>query len=141
MDPHEEEERRWEEEAGMREPSPIRPGFEAEPDERNWSVAAQLAGFAKYLVPYVGGVLATLVIWQLRRGESEFVDRHTLEALNFQISMAIYLAIGGVLTSVLIGFLILAVLVVIDTFVMVLAALRASRGELYRYPFSLRLVS
>lgn len=135
------EERAWEEEAGLRDKSPFGPGFEAAPEERNFAVAAQLAGFAKYLIPYVGGVLATLLLRQWKRGESEFIDYATLEALNFQISIALYLAVGGLLTSILIGYIVLALVVVIDTFAMVLAALRASRGEPYRYPFSLRLIS
>jgi uncharacterized Tic20 family protein len=128
------EERTWEEEAGLSD------GYVASPQERNWAVAAHLAGFLKYLLP-LAYLAAPLAIWLSQRDVSDYVDDHAREALNFQISITIYTAIGILLSWVLIGYVILAGLVILDTFAAVVAALRASRGEPYRYPLSLRLVS
>ena len=115
-------------------------GHEAAPDQRNWAVAAQLVSFAGYLFP-LANVAGPLVIWLMKRHESPFVEDHAREALNFQISMTIYLTVAGLLVYLLIGFLLLPLLVVFDVVVVVLAALAASRGEVYRYPLSIRLVS
>jgi uncharacterized Tic20 family protein len=136
----EEEEARWEEAAGMRDRSPHATGLVASPQERNWAVAAHLSGFLKYMLP-VAYLAAPLAIWLFQRDVSTYVDDHALEALNFQISMTIYTAIGLILTWLLVGYVVLAGLIVLDTVAAVVAALRASRGEDYRYPFSLRLVS
>ena len=138
-DPHEEE-RYWEEEAGLRDRSPFGPGFAPEPDECNWAVATHLSGLAGYVVPFAN-VVAPLVIWLIKRDESSFIARHALAALNFQISMVIYLAIATLLTYVLIGFILLPALIVLNVVAVVLAALRASRGGFRPYPLSLHLVA
>jgi len=136
----EEEERHWEEEAGMRFGSPFDPGYEPAPDECNWSVAAQLSGFSGFLIPF-GNIALPLIIWLIKREESPFIEYHAREALNFQISMTLYVTIASLLIFVLIGFVLLPALIVFETVVMIRAALWASRGELYEYPLSIRLVS
>lgn len=60
--------------------------------------------------------------------------------MNFQISVFIYAVVAGVLMLVLIGFLLIGVLALFALVVMVLATLKASNGEFYRYPFCIRLV-
>ena len=116
------------------------PGF-PEIWERNWAVFCHFGGFAGLLVPGIGHVLAPLVLWMLRRDESAYVDHHGREALNFQISMTLYWIVAAALVWLLIGFLLLLVVGVVHFVFMVLASYAASRGELYRYPFTLRLVS
>lgn len=136
----EEEERHWEEEAGMRDPSPFGPGHAPDPTERNWGVAVQLAGFAGVIVPFANIVIPALVLW-LKRDSSAFIEAHALESLNFQITMTLYLAIALVLTYVLIGYLIIGFLVLFEIVVVIRAALRASQGEFVEYPLCLRLVT
>jgi uncharacterized Tic20 family protein len=109
--------------------------------ERNWAVFCHLAGLGGLVVPGVGQILGPLVLWLARRNQSDFVDQHGREALNFQISMTLYAVVAAALIWVLIGFvLILAVLAVQFVF-MVVASVAASHGERYRYPLTLRLVS
>ena len=135
------EERYWEEEAGMRERSPFGRGFEADADDRNWAVALQLAGFAKYIVTPLGALIVLFVIWRWKRDESTFLDAIGAEALNFQMSITVYSVFAGFLTIVLIGYPLLLAIAILDSVAMVLGALRASRGEFYRYPFCVRLIS
>ena len=115
------------------------PGFPTN-SERNWAVLCHLGGFGLYLIPTVGHVLVPLAIWLLRRNESAFVDENGREALNFQISVTIYGVIAAVLSIVLIGFALLAALMVFHFVLMVIASVRASQGESYRYPLTLRLI-
>jgi uncharacterized Tic20 family protein len=116
------------------------PGFPSD-QERNWAVVCHLGGFAVYLLPFAfGHVLVPLAIWLWKRHESAFLDEHGREALNFQISVTIYAIVAGVLAFVLVGFLLLAALAVFQFVLMVIASVRASQGESYRYPFTLRLV-
>jgi uncharacterized Tic20 family protein len=116
------------------------PGFPSTM-ERNWAVACHLGGFALYLLPFAfGHVLVPLAIWLLKRNESPFIDANGREALNFQISVTIYTIVAGVLAFVLVGFLLLAVVAVFQFVLMVVASVRASQGEVYRYPYTLRLI-
>jgi uncharacterized Tic20 family protein len=116
------------------------PGF-PERWERNWAVFCHLSGFGGLIVPGLGQVLGPLILWLLRRDLSAYVDHHGREALNFQISVTIYALVCGLLVWLLVGFVLLAVLVVFQFVFMVVASVRASQGELYRYPLTLRLVA
>jgi len=69
-----------------------------------------------------------------------FVDDQGKESLNFQISMAIYGIISGILCLVLIGFVLLIVLLVANVILIIIATVRASKGEVYRYPFTIRFI-
>lgn len=103
-------------------------------------MACHLGAFAGLLVPF-GHLLAPLVVWLLKRNESDFVADHGRESLNFQISVSLYGIVAGLLTLVLIGYLLLGLLVIFDFVAVVIAAVRASNGEPFRYPFTLRLIS
>lgn len=116
------------------------PGFPGD-SERNWAVFAHLGGFALYLLPFAfGHLLVPLVIWLTKRHESAFIEENAREALNFQISITIYAVVAGVLAFVLIGFVLLFALAVFQFVFMVIASVRASQGEVYRYPLTLRLL-
>lgn len=116
------------------------PGFPSD-SERNWAVFCHLGGFALYLLPFAfGHILVPLVIWLTKRRESAFIEENGREALNFQISVTIYAIGAGVLAFLLIGLPLLFALAVFQFVLMVIASVRASQGEVYRYPFTLRLL-
>jgi len=73
--------------------------------------------------------------------ESDLVGDQAREALNFQIAATIAFLISMALMLVLIGFLLMPVIGIIDLVFVILAAVAASKGERYRYPLTLRLIS
>jgi hypothetical protein len=97
-----------------------------------------LAGF---VIPALGHILGPLIVWLVKRGDSPEIDAHGKEALNFQISMLIYNVVAGILCLLLIGFALLAILHILNVVFVIIAALRASEGQMYRYPLTLRLIS
>ena len=108
-------------------------------DERTMAVLRHVAAFLGYVFPF-GQLIAPYVILLLRRDESVFVMHHARESLNFQITITISLLAALVLTSILIGYLLLPVILMYSAVMVLVAASRASRGELYTYPLALRLV-
>lgn len=102
-------------------------------DQRMWSVLA-----------HVGGILfsfvAPLVVWLIFRGRGAFVENQAKEALNFQITVAIAYLIGTILLIIIIGGLVMLAAGVCSLVFGILAAVACNRGELYRYPVTLRLV-
>ena len=100
--------------------------------------ASALAGF---FIPGAGHILGPLVIWLAKRGDSAEIDAHGKESLNFQISMLIYGLISGVLCLILVGFLLLAILHILNVVLVIVASIQASDGKLYRYPLSIRLIT
>ncbi|GBF35588.1 hypothetical protein DCCM_4717 [Desulfocucumis palustris] len=108
--------------------------------EKNWAIFCHLGGFAGYIIPF-GNIIVPLVLWLIKRDESPFVNQHGKEALNFNISFIIYAFISGLLCLILIGFALLAVLVILQIVFIINASMCASRGEYYHYPLTIRLIS
>jgi len=126
----------------------------APPNERQFALFNHLAGLLSLIDFAVIGFVTSLVMWLVKRDESEFLDDHGKEAVNFQISLGIYwialfvigaptivatLGIGVILVvplAILGGLLLIALRI----YGCVSAAMAANRGEFYRYPMCLRLV-
>ena len=87
-----------------------------------------------------GNILGSLVVWLIKRHDTSYIDYYSKEALNFQISLIMYLIASAVLIIVLIGILLIIVVGVAGIFLTIIAAVRASEGEEYRYPMTIRLV-
>ena len=107
--------------------------------ERNWAVGAHLSGFvAAYLAL---GFIGPLVVMLTGGPRSAYVRRHAVEALNFNISVLIYLAISALLSIILIGIPMLLAVGVLYVVTSIRGAMAAGRGEEYRYPLTIRFVS
>ena len=93
------------------------------------------------MIPALGHIGGPLIVWLVKRGDSVEIDEHGKEALNFQISMLIYNVVAGILCLIVIGFVLLAILHLLNVVFVIIAAMRASEGQIYRYPLTLRLIS
>src|SRR3954447_19473624 len=107
---------------------------------RTWTILAHAIALIGFFVPIAGHIVGPLVIWLAKRDESPEIDLHVKESVNFQISMLIYNVIAGLLCFVLIGIPILIILHFLNIVFVVIAAIQASDGKLFRYPLSLRLI-
>jgi len=116
------------------------PGAAPTENERTWGMLAHLSALAGLVLPLAGVVIGPLVVWLARRDESEFVAGHAKEALNFNISVLLGALACMLLMLVFIGFLLGTALFIAWLVMTLIAAIKASEGHTYRYPFSLRLV-
>lgn len=115
-------------------------------DERNWAMFSHLSAIAAALIGL--SFLGPLIIYLMKKDESSFVADQAKEALNFNISLLIAV-VGLIILAILlvwtiivpflmpfiIGLLCLGALVLV-----IIAGIKASEGEVYRYPFTLRLI-
>jgi len=110
----------------------------AQPDERTYAIFCHLSLLAAQIIP----IVPALVLWLIKRNDSPFIDDHGREALNFQISITIYMIGAGILVIPTLGLSILLVIGVsiFALVVMIIASIAASRGEYYRYPMCMRFV-
>jgi uncharacterized protein len=120
-------------------PTPVTSGAPSE-HERTWGMLAHLSALAGLVMPLLGIVLGPLVVWLARRDDSAFVALHAKEALNFNISVLIGAVICTLLMLVFVGILLGTALFIAWLVLTLIAAIKASEGEIYRYPFSLRLI-
>lgn len=88
------------------------------------------------------GFIVPLIIWLTNKDKAgkEWLTGQALEALNFQITIAIAMVGCIVLTIVLIGALLMPVVGLFSLVFCIVAGVAANRGETYRYPIALRLV-
>jgi uncharacterized Tic20 family protein len=115
-------------------------------DERTWSVLSHLSMFLNLVTGFLGPV-AALVTWLIYRGRSQKVAFHALQSMWYQIGWLVVLAVGwtvtGLLTLVLIGFVLIPVMAVVSVVPFVhagYAAYRVSQGDDYRYPIAADVV-
>ena len=115
-------------------------------DERTWSVLAHLSMFLNLVTGFLGPV-AALIIYLVYKDRSPRVAFHALQSMWYQIGWLVILAVGWILTSlllvVLIGFLLIPVMIVVSVLPFVhagYAAYKVSQGDDYRYPVAAGLV-
>jgi len=92
------------------------------------------------LFHFPGQLLGPFIVWLLKRGSAPEIDAHGKESLNFQLSMLIYNGVALVLCLVLIGIPILVGLWLVNIALVIVASIKASDGELYRYPLTIRFL-
>jgi len=109
------------------------------PDEKQMAMFCHLAAFAGLIIPF-GIIIGPLVIWLMKKDTSAYIDYHGKEALNFQITMAIAFFISFILMFVVIGFFLVTGLAIFELVVIIIAAIKASEGVGYQYPFNFRFI-
>lgn len=112
--------------------------------------SAQNVAMFAHLSGLLFGFLGPLIVWLTKREEHPYIDDQRKEALNFGLSVMIYSFAAVFLTIFLsivtlgLAFLLLFPVLMafgIGVFVLIIiAATKASRGELYRYPLTIRMV-
>lgn len=103
-------------------------------DEKNIATITHLGGIVLFFIP-------SLAIWLLKKDDSTYIETQAREALNFQITVMIAMFAANILVWLLIGFLLIPAIWLANILFSILAAIATSKGEDYRYPFSLRLLN
>lgn len=109
------------------------------PDSRNWALAAHLSAFAAVIIPLP--FLGPLIVWLIRRDVDPYSAEHAKEALNFNITATIAYIVSIILIFVVVGFLLLLAVAIVWLVLVIMAAVKASNGESYRYPLTIRFVT
>jgi hypothetical protein len=111
----------------------------ADSNERTLGLVCHLSLFASFIVPFASFIIP-LVIWLMKRETSQFLDATGKEVLNFQITLLIASIACCILMIILIGIPLLFAIAIAAIVFDILGAVAASKGEIYRYPFILRLI-
>lgn len=108
-------------------------------DEKTWAALTHASALSTFIIG-VGFIVGPLVMWLIKKDEMPFVDEAGKEALNFNLSWLIWALISFVLWLVIIGILISIVLGIAWVVLTIVAAVKASNGEHYRYPLTIRFI-
>ncbi len=146
--------------------------------QKNVSTFIHLSTFSKWFFPF-GNFIAPLVLWSAQKSKSAYIDKNGREAINFQLSMLLYLIIIAVVTipfvvyqaikysgsdthiywsdhfhangdaaglsALLIALIVSGTLAVgltlFEIVTVISAAIKASKGETYNYPLTIRFIT
>lgn len=128
-----------------------------------------ISAFAGFIFPF-GSIILPLILWQSLKTRSQFLDEQGKEAVNFNISYALYIFIIS-LTAIplflgrifrngwnhdhshwdwsfdigdlfgIFGFASFAGIIgLIQLALIILAAVKANKGEAYKYPFTIKFI-
>ena len=107
-------------------------------DERRWGMWLHLSGLVGYVVGLI--FLGPLIIWCAKRDESAFLDDQGKRALNFSLTIMLMWVVTWLLSFVIVGFLIMPLLAVFHVACVVIATIKASRGEPFEYPVAIAFI-
>lgn len=108
-------------------------------EARNWATLTHLSAFVMFLG--IPAVIGPLVVWLIKRDEDPFIDYNGKEALNFNISFLIYGIVAVILIILLIGLILLPIVFIVWLVLVIVAAVKTSNGDYYRYPLTIRFLS
>ena len=113
-------------------------------DERTWGMLAHLSAIiAAVFTGFLGGWVGPLIVWLIKKDESQFVDDQGKESLNFQITLIIWYVVAYAITFATCGlaFFVLFVPIVLQLVFCIIATIRANEGQYYRYPMTIRMIT
>ena len=99
-----------------------------------------------------------MVIWELNKKKSDFIDKNGKEAINFNLSYMLYTFILGIsvvpffVRSIINDFhhidlfgmisagSLIGVLAIVKFILIITAAIKANQGEIYNYPLTIKFI-
>lgn len=102
--------------------------------KKNNSAIILLTHLSGLFIGFMGSLVVLLVT-----GDKE-VKEHAKRALNWQISLMIYLLISLILTLVLIGFLFIIALSIMNVVFCIIAAVKSNEGKAWDYPITIHFL-
>jgi len=119
------------------QPTMLAPATEIDAEAKRWAAMSHLSAFAMFLG--IPTLIGPLVVWLWKR-DIPYVDEQGKEALNFNISFLLYGIASALLIIVLVGLLLLPIVFVTWFVLVIVASVKASAGEDYRYPLTIRFI-
>jgi len=88
------------------------------------------------------GVLGALIYWAINKDRSDTpgVQDQAREVLNFELNVLALMMVSGMLILIGIGLLLVPLVLTAALVLSIVGAVKAYNGELFRYPFIIRLI-
>jgi len=95
-----------------------------------------------HLLGLLFGILGALIYWVVNKDRNDipYVQDQAQEVLNFELNVLGLVIISSILIVVLIGVVLLPVVCLAAFVLSIIGAVKAYNGELFRYPFIIRLI-
>lgn len=108
-------------------------------EERTVSMLCHLSALSGGFIPF-GNIIGPLIFWLIRKDQYPEVDRQGKDALNFQISMTLWMIVSAILILLVIGIFVLIALGVLNLVMIIVASVKSNNGERFKYPLSIEFI-
>jgi uncharacterized Tic20 family protein len=102
----------------------------------NWCMLIHLSQFSGYFFPLAGFVVP-IILWQMKKDESEQINQHGINVTNWIISSLIYFIVSAILCVVIIGIPMLVGVGILALVFPIIGGVKANNGEIWKYPLSI----
>jgi hypothetical protein len=109
-----------------------------ESQARIWGMLCHLTALLGLVGIPFGNIFGPLLVWLYKKKVYPYVDMQGRESLNFQLTMTILVLVAALLIYLKIGMMLIFVLASINIVLVLIASVRAYRGETVHYPFQIR---
>ncbi len=109
--------------------------------ERQYAMFCHLGALTGLIGIPFAGIIVPLVLWLIKKDESEYINYHGKESLNFNITVFFAVLVFAFLSIILIGIPFLIITFIAWLVLAIIAGVKANDGLRYRYPFTIRLIS
>ena len=109
-------------------------------NERQYCMCLHLAQFANCIVPSLGWILP-IVMWVVYKDQNEFINHNGKMAVNWIISSFIYFLVLIPLCLIIIGIPFAVGLGIASVVFIIIAAIKAADGQVWKYPLSIGFFS
>lgn len=120
---------------------------------RQWAMFIHFSLLANLVAPYAG-LIAPVIIWQIKKNDLPEINAHGKVVVNWIISLLIYVIVCIALIFILSGLIlsgstpeslfifpvviygVLALLLIFSVVFSIVGGIKANNGKLWKYPFS-----
>jgi uncharacterized Tic20 family protein len=106
-------------------------------ETNNWAMILHLSMLSGLVVP-LAGLVVPIVIYVLKKDSVPGLKPHGYVVFNWMISALIYAIISMILLIVVIGGFMLAALGLVSLIFPIIGGVKASEGEVWPYPLSIK---
>lgn len=108
-------------------------------EQRQMGMLLHLSQLLNLIIPF-GGIIAPVVLWQMKKDEMPALDAHGKMVTNWMISFFIYMVVSGILSIILIGLLGVFALIIMGIVFPIVGGIKANNGELWEYPLTIKFL-
>ena len=105
-------------------------------DLNSYCTLMHLSQFFGVILPVVGYIVP-VGLWFMNREKYPQVEHHGIIILNWMLSFLVYFGISLVLSLLLVGVPLLIILSILNVAFIIIGAIQAKSGMVWRYPLSL----
>jgi uncharacterized protein len=113
------------------------PETDLDKETKTWAMILHLSLLSGLVVP-MAGLIVPIIIFIVKKESLPGLEPHAYTVFNWMISAVIYAVVSIVLMFILIGFLTMFALVILSIVFPIIGGIKASEGEVWPYPLSIR---